>query len=501
MPAQYILHTIDGDLEAFSEREANTRSCPLLPGQTLNILDVPLQTNLIAGRNVSSASIDSLVFTLDPKDKYLPPHVRRAATTSAIKQRKARMGSVPKILHRAASTPLQSGDPPETSNSSQVGPSTLKRQRSLLSVFQRMRQTRSAGSNTKSGLTWPRRVFSRTGQSAKVEAAEDIPEVPKLPAQIPGVNGTGKTVGAELRVQQPSAQDVDRALQAATEVVEESVVAYWPQERIAHGDYPPGLPCMQDLCLDGKSNSAVGILASSMGSSCPTPPEHLLAPDSYFTNFSAVVGDDAPLSLSTGQQGPAEASNGKRGRAEESQHPDDRLRPETYAYPESSSFRYAPSDDMSPGDLASNTTHSDPMSPLHLSQPETPTMSDFEDGYDSDFLQLQRYSKSSAVLTAEESTMPDATMLPPSRAPPPPPPQARPMTPRSALSGFQGYSLPQDDYKSVLTIRKPPSTTFSTADAIPSFPQHSNKRNLVHSWNDGSEQLLDDLGYLGELII
>lgn len=364
-----------------------------------------------------------------------------------------------------------------------------------------MRQTRSAGSNTKSGLTWPRRVFSRTGQSAKVEAAEDIPEVPKLPAQIPGVNGTWKTVETELHVQQPSAQGIGRALQAATEFVEESAVAYGSQGGIALSGLPAGLPCMQDLCLDGKSSSTVGNLASTMESRCPTPPDHLLAPDSYFTDFSGVVVDHAPLSPSTDQQGSAEGSNDEQGRAEKPQHPKDRVWATTYTYPESSSFRYAPSDDMSPGDLASNTTHSDPMSPLHLSQPETPTMSDFEDDYDSDLVQLQRYSKSSAVLAAEDATMPDAAMPPPSRAPPPPPPQARPMTPRSALSGFQGYSLPQDDYKSVLTIRKLPSTTFPTVNEISSFPQQSDKRNLIQSWNDGSEQFLNDLGYLGELII
>lgn len=488
----------------------------------MNVLDVPLQANLVAGRNVSSSSIDSLVFTLDPKDKYLPPDVRRAATTSAIKQRKARMSAVPKVLHRAASTPLQSRTP-QTSTSSRAGPSTLKRQRSLMSVFQRMRQTRSAGSNSKSSLAWPRRIFSRTGQSAKVEAAEDIPEVPKLPTQIPGVPRIAKDIELKLPIQLPSAHDSGRASQAASDVVEESVVVPWPQESTALGDYQPDFPCLQHSHRDGKPRSAVENTEPTCELRCPTPLEHIKAHDSCFAEFSAVVGDGVPLSmkehaarrsplkhyadqiipiqLPADQQISAGGPNNEPRRAEEQQQLDNRFDATTYAYPESSTFSYAPSEDLSP-DLASNTTYSGPMSPCHLSQPETPTMSDYEDDYDRESLQLQRYSKSSAALTSEDATIPDATvLLPPSRAPPPPPPQARPMTPRLAFSGFQGYSLPQDDYKSVLTIRKLPSTTFPTADARPSFPRQSGKQDLVHSWNDGSEQLLDDLGYLGELII
>lgn len=521
MSTQYILHTIDGDLETFSDGEPKTQSCPLLPGQTMNVLDVPLQANLVAGRNVSSSSIDSLVFTLDPKDKYLPPDVRRAATTSAIRQRKARMSAAPKVLHRAASTPLKSGTP-KTSTSSRAGPSTLKRQRSLMSVFQRMRQTRSAGSNTKSSLAWPRRIFSRTGQSAKVDAPEDIPEVPKLPTQIPDVRGIANDVELELPIQLLSAHDSGRASQAESKVVEKSVVVPWPQESTGLGDYQPDFACVQDLHRDGEPRSIADNTEPTCKLRCSTPLEHVKDHDSHFAEFSAIVGDGEPLSmqehaarpsplkLDAGQMVPiklptelqasAGGQNKQSRRAEEQQQFED-IYATTSAYTESSIFSYTLSEDLSP-DLASNTTDSGPMSPCHLSQPETPTMSEFEDDYDRDFLQLQRYSESSAALTSGDAIIPDTTApLPPSRAPPPPPPQARPMTPRSAFSGFQGYSLPQDDYQSVLTIRKLPSTTFPTADARPSFPQQSGKQGLVHSWNDGSEQLLDDLGYLGELII
>jgi len=503
-----------------------TRSCPLLPGQTMNVLDVPVQANLVAGRNVSSTSIDSLVFTLDPKDKYLPPDVRRAATTSAIKQRKARMSAVPKVVHRAASTPLQSGSPPKTSTSSRAGQSILKRQRSLMSVFQRMRQTKSAGSNTKSSLTWPRRILSRTGQSPKVEVEQDIPEVPKLPTQICGVPLIVKDLELELPIQLPSiTQITGGASQAATGATEESVIVPWPQESTPLGHYQPGFPYVQDSHRDGKPRSVVGSSEPSFESRSSTPLEYLIAHNSYFAEFCAVVRNDVPLSMQehavgrspvedyadhmipikppADQQAPAGGPIYEPRRVEEQQQLEDRSYATTCACPESSTFSYALSEGLSP-DLASNTTCSSSISPLPLSQPETPTMSDFEDDYDRDFLQLQRYSESSAPLTLGDAMvkLPELNApMPPSRAPPPPPPNARPMTPRSALSSFQGYTLPQDDYKSVMTIRKLPSTTFPIADARSQSSSQSSKQDLVHSWNDGSEQLLDDLGYLGELII
>ena len=74
--------------------------------------------------------------------------------------------------------------------------------------------------------------------------------------------------------------------------------------------------------------------------------------------------------------------------------------------------------------------------------------------------------------------------------------------------GFQGYSLPDHDHASVLTIRKLPSTTSKKIDSAAPFTRHGSKQDLVHAWNDGSEQrmtalgaLVDDLGYLGRVII
>lgn len=481
----------------------------------MNVLEVPVQANLVDGRNVSSTSIDSLVFTLDPKDKYLPPGVRRAATTSAIQKRKARMSAVPKIIHRAASTPLQSASPPRTSNSTRAGQSTLERQRSLMSVFQRMRQTRSAGSNTKSTLAWPRKLFSRAGQSVKADATEEIPEVPKLPIQIPSVPVGAKAVELHLPIQRPlTAQSVGRASQKATEAAEQTIVVPWPQESTPFGELQPAFVYAQKSRSGDKPD--IGNFDTLSEALFSPPPEDFGTHEAYFANFSAVVGGDVPpgaqehaanpsilkdyadrtidVNEPVEQQAPAERASSMPATAEGHQQPYDTHYATAHTY-ESSRFSYAPSEDLSP-DLTSNTTHSGPMSPIHLSQPETPTMSDFGDDHEHDYLQLRRCSRSSVPLALDVTYSTNLTTLrPPSRAPPPPPPPPGPV-----LTGFQGYSLPQDDCMSVLTIRKMPSTALKISEAGQPYSQHSGKQDRVHSWNDGSEHLLDDLGYLGELI-
>lgn len=178
-----------------------------------------------------------------------------------------------------------------------------------------------------------------------------------------------------------------------------------------------------------------------------------------------------------------------------------------YGYAESFAS-YATSVNFSPC-LASSTTHSGPMSPCHLSQPETPIMSDFEDeflpplrGPDS-LASVRRSTSSDLDLCANHSP----TAAPPH---PPRPPQASvAQASHAPPGGFQGYSLPDHDHASVLTIRKLPSLTSTQLDGrAPPLAQQSSKRDLVTSWNDGSQHrvsalgdLVDDLGYLGHVII
>ena len=202
-----------------------------------------------------------------------------------------------------------------------------------------------------------------------------------------------------------------------------------------------------------------------------------------------VAAKDVPLEESTSYLGAVKCPN-------MSEH----LCPPTHSCATSS---YAASDDQSPY-LESNTTHSNPMSPLHLSQPETPVMSEFGDEHFS----IRRNSTSPAQLAISDShSLDQLHPRPPSRAAPPPP-ASKPATAYSTLGGFQGYSIPDSDHTSVLTIRKYPSTTFKPSDTSSNLGQQGTKKELVESWNDGSEhrmsalsELVEDLGYLGTVII
>ena len=469
-----------------------------------------------------------MVFTLDPKDKYLPPGVHRASTTSAIKKRKALVHPTPKILHRSSSTPMNAGSPPRTSDSPCMAQPTLDRQSSLMSVFHKIRKTRSAGSNTKSSLRWSRRLLSRTGNSTKLEINQNIPEVPKLPTYSVNAAVAHARATTEIPVHQPPTHC--RNLFNSDELPKaplDSVIVPWPKENIPLGEYQSsqlgshdqaherqpdllskGFGSSTDRCfataLERRRVDQDSLSMDVVNATKSSRPREKLSKDPSLN----AVRDRLDLTITVGEPAQPQAYHTRSSydshRSQELPDGENKAfaTTSTYNYAESPRFSYAPSENFSPG-FASNTTCSGPMSPLHLSQPETPVMSDFEDGFDQDVLQAKRDSRSSAQIESDMASIPDFIVpRPPSRAPPPPPPPiAKSATPRSALGGFQGYSLPDDDHASALTLRKLPSRTLKKSSSGAAYHSQTGKQDLVQSWNDGSEHLLDDLDYLGKLII
>ena len=132
---------------------------------------------------------------------------------------------------------------------------------------------------------------------------------------------------------------------------------------------------------------------------------------------------------------------------------------------------------MSPS-LTFSTALSGYMSPLHLGQPSTPMIDEFEES----FFDLKL-----------DSSLPRCDEQP----------EDDNVTPHATHSDFLGYHLPKVDYKSALTVHNLQSTTPKDS---PSKKKSSHE--LVHSWNDGStapetglDGFLDELGYLGEVIV
>ncbi|KAH6644576.1 hypothetical protein C7974DRAFT_430334 [Boeremia exigua] len=64
----WYYYEVDGDKECHNPSQPSTTLCPLLPGQALNVLEIPFE-----GRNHSMSTEDASAFTRNPKDRYLTP--------------------------------------------------------------------------------------------------------------------------------------------------------------------------------------------------------------------------------------------------------------------------------------------------------------------------------------------------------------------------------------------------------------------------------------------
>ena len=512
--------------------EPSTNRCPLLPGQTVNVLDVPVQGDEFFGgsRNVSSSSLDSAVFTLNPKAKYLPLGFHRATVTSAVHSRKTRSASTPRPElgpphNRSVGTDLALA--PQNSKTSQ-DVLAQERQRSLFSVFHRMRPTRSVGSDSRRRLAWPRKIFSRAGQSTKKDAPEHVAELAKLPDRAPSLPPTRIGDVLETAIQASSAaSNTNRALTAFMTNVARPQTSVGPSEQLSSSDRSKSALQNEREQGLGERHATFSDRDSetSFTSNHHIPLEQLWNTHSYFAPPSADHRNDVALSdsldrLNLARIAPATSTNSIRmtldgpmmvpeavASAEALGSPELDFHSRKYSSADSLAS-YATSANFSPC-LASHTNHSGPTSPYHLSQPETPIISEFEDEA------LPPLLDSEPLDQMGKSTSSDLGLLsarPPSSSAAPRqwtwPLESHTQKSYAKMDGFQNYSLPDHDHASALTIRKLPSITFKTRDDASPFAQTGCNQGLVHSWNDGSEhrmtalgELFDDLGYLGELII
>ncbi|KAI9876776.1 MAG: hypothetical protein M1830_005721, partial [Pleopsidium flavum] len=69
----WYYYQLDGDTEYHNPAEPATTSCPLLPGQPLNVLDVPTQIGEGDVRARSGSTSSAVGCTMNPEDKYLNP--------------------------------------------------------------------------------------------------------------------------------------------------------------------------------------------------------------------------------------------------------------------------------------------------------------------------------------------------------------------------------------------------------------------------------------------
>lgn len=71
----WYFYRVDDEGEIYDDTQDTTTACPLMPGQTLNVMDVPCDVDLMRGhhRSPSLISLLNVVKTLNPKDRYTNP--------------------------------------------------------------------------------------------------------------------------------------------------------------------------------------------------------------------------------------------------------------------------------------------------------------------------------------------------------------------------------------------------------------------------------------------
>ena len=162
---------------------------------------------------------------------------------------------------------------------------------------------------------------------------------------------------------------------------------------------------------------------------------------------------------------------------------DSEIKTEPYQHADSLSSSYATSGLFSPS-LSSATALTGYLSPIHLGQPDTPTISEFEGG----FLGGGEHGMERSICgnNADDTHM-NTTLAKP--------------------EGAYGYKLPEEEHASALTLLNLEGTTPKVRRGDSPFEQKSGN-DLVESWNDGTEhrmtameELVNDLGYLGRMIV
>lgn len=440
-------------------------------------------------RSGSFSSTGSDVYTLDPKVKYLKPQPspRRTAFMSSFS--KLGNASAAIMLEESRSSTAQL---PLTENSSRglhherdvitAKASSIRKtlssgsptRRLISAAFARMRLTRSAGLTA--GSECAGRLHTSRTDPRRPESGTHAPKVGcNAPTQDSGV--PVNTVNRSVTGSSP--QNCDQDVRFAPPVL---------------GDNSLNTKLCPNYLSASQEATHCDLPGEPQCASYVTSLERLKNQSSFFENSpiyarrrraSTISANLEALSVSNPQlrdgKYPTERANEEEA---DLHHEEIIVGTQSYA---SSVTSYTTKNNFSPG-LASSSVYTGGMSPFHLSQPDTPSISDF--GEDLLGGGLSSETKYCHLLGTQGPRDTSTSSLS-----------------NGAYAGFQEYSLSETDQASVLTVCKHPNANLESRGSGTSFGQNGSTE-LVHSWNDGSghqmtalEELVDDLGYLGELII
>lgn len=207
-------------MEHFNEAEPVTTQCPLLPGQPLNILNVPIMMpdSRSHGRSGSNSSSKSDYRTMNPEDKFMNPRKppkpspTRLQTSAANRQPFVDPNSVSpggSLIHRSASQPM----------SAKYG-KNMKNARSVSPAFPEIRHAFRSPNRSPSRSPKPeemeghKQALSRSKTHAGTPRKERFFEDRR---EIPGIKvNTGPVSPAKIKeVPEPSTIQSRRAMKSA----------------------------------------------------------------------------------------------------------------------------------------------------------------------------------------------------------------------------------------------------------------------------------------------
>ena len=376
------------------------------------------------GRRRSTSSV-SLGLTLKPNDKFLTPkppkalsHLRRTSSTSSVED----------VFKRRKAGLLQEYGPSPPKNV--VDRSRFHKLRPSISVpaLQLVNPLKPAAC-TESNLRW-QATWSSSGPVEETQAADCLDS-------RPGSSRGQQSVIVQVKIgSQPGS-----SVRPDTHTEPSAVRSQWSKRR---SDLHITLP--QDGAVEDVESSLLARMCDKVTD---------LRIDTAVSS-SQVPSHDATLEVET--VGHTELFLSANGLDEKLQN-------------RRSIFSSAPSSCFSP------SMESTIFNVSHLSQPETPIMSDFGEEFLGTFETFELpFNKADAVITSKDSKL-------------------------------NVYSLPEVEYASVLTLQNLPVAT-SKATYPESIFESEGGNQLVESWNDGSEHrksalddLFDDLSYLRGVIV
>ncbi|KAA6406595.1 MAG: hypothetical protein FRX48_09650 [Lasallia pustulata] len=525
----WYYYRLDDDLEYHNPAEPFTTFCPFLPGQEVNVLDVPIEWKSPEehSRSRSPSSAASHVCTLDPQDRYVKPRGPQATALP----RRATSKPVSIIKHQIPRKPVPNQPPlifakqpnscteMDTSQlSSRVSnaegsPADAKmffesvtRRAAFWTAFRPFRGIRLAFTSHGPDI---RCKASRGSQQRRPHTSPAInisrePQ-PGCVAPVPCVSNSVEELAPSMGRSLQSSSDTELASKSAHETGavssqdEDVVCAAQPD---VHEPDDTGDSCgnnadqLQEQPWSSTEWKSLGHSTAGdfdIGTSLTMALSQLKVSHPHINDArepelcahtaqaatAAQRHTDCPTLLFTLPGSGTHELHGVSAAAK--------------MYRTSSS-QYTMNDIFSPS-LSTASAYTGAMSPYHLSQPGTPVVNDFGD----DSARARGGDVWSRPMAGAEEGEPSSTKLHIDLAPP--------VSQASHFDNgaFKGYSLPADEQTTSLNLAKSGSDSFGAPAAEYPLEQKRGKQ-LVEWWNDGSEQgttmkePFEDLGYLGGMI-